>query len=183
MLRNIFSAAMLAVMLVILVAGNAQAQSATVTATANVLANLTVDKTDVTFANITSTTTAAPFLDPVGTANAHVGSGSTAGSVHIYGPSSATDIRITWPAQVSLAYSTYTLNYALSVSGSTGSTQGSSSPVSLTLGWFNTTTASTGDYYLWVGGYLGGSGTSGGALSSQHAGSYVGTALFTVEYN
>ena len=182
MLRNIFSAAMLVVMLVVLVAGNVQAQpkSTPITATATVLTALTLVKgVDVNFGNVSATTPGVVYLNPNGT-SAYVGTTAAVGTFTIGGANSQS-IRLGWPTNIDLTDGTNHLNYVLEVNGLNANTQGSSGLLSLTGGYVSVSTSASGAYYLWVGGKLGaGSGT---ALSGQTPAVYTNTATFTVEYN
>ena len=180
MLRNICSTALLAVMLVVLVAGSAIAQTqanANIGASATVLTAVTIAKnTDVIFGNIGASTAGVVYLNPKGFATSnYVGTTAAAGTFTISG-ALAQSIRIIWPASISLSDgATHTMTYTLEVNGYTASTQ-SSSTLLTSGGNTATTDATSGNYYLWVGGNL-------GQLSGQTTGTYTGTANFTVEYN
>jgi len=181
MLRNIFTSALLAAMLLVLIAGNIQAQTlanANVGASATVLTALTITKnTDVAFGNISQTTGGVVYLDPKGLGtSAYVGTTAVVGTLTIAGANSQS-IRLTWPATLSLSDgATHTMTYTLKVNGLDANTQASSTTLLLTSGYYNATTSAGGGFYLWVGGDL-------GTLSSQATGAYTGTANFTVEYN
>jgi hypothetical protein len=180
MSRNIFTSALVIAMLVILVAGNVQAQTkanATVNASADVMTALTITKnTDVAFGNVSATTAGPVYLDPKGlSASNYVGSNAAVGTFTIAGAISQS-IHLGWPASVTLTSGVNNLTYTLKVNGLNAATQASSTTLSLTGGYVDVTTSATGGYYLWVGGNI-------GQLSSQVAGSYTGTANFTVEYN
>jgi hypothetical protein len=185
MLRNICTAALLAVMLVVLVAGNVQAQvlSTDITATATVLSALTLTKgVNVDFGNVSATTPGIVYLNPNGT-SAYVGTTAAVGTFTIAGASSQS-IRLSWPANVTLTDGTNNLNYVLEVNGYTANTQASSILLTLVGGYKSVSTSASGGYYLWVGGQLGGSGTSPAALLNQVAAIYTLTTIpFTVEYN
>jgi hypothetical protein len=180
MFRNICSAALLVVMLMVLVAGNVQAQSAAsanVTATATVLTALTITKnTDVAFGNISATTAGTVYLDPKAAASTYVGTAAAVGTLTIAG-SNSQSIRLGWPATLSLSDgASHTMTYTLKVNGLNANTQASSTTLTLTGGYSSVTTSASGGYFLWVGGDL-------GTLSSQATGSYTATGAFTVEYN
>jgi hypothetical protein len=185
MLRNLCSAALLAVMLVVLVAGNVQAQVQTtnIQATATVLTAITLTKgVDVDFGNVSATTPGVVYLNPNGT-SAYVGTTAAVGTFTIAAANSQS-IRLGWPTNVTLTDGTNNLNYVLEVNGYTANTQGSSALLTLTGGYKSVTTSASGAYFLWVGGKLGGSGTSPAALSSQTPAIYtLATIPFTVEYN
>lgn len=181
MKRNTFKAAILAAMLVVLVAGNLQAQIANdnVSASATVLTALTITKnTDVAFGKIGATTAGTVYLDPASpsTASTYVGTTAATGSLTVAGANSQS-VRLTWPASISLSDgASHTMTYTLKVNGLNASTQASSGTLTLTSGYCDVTTSASGGYYLWVGGNL-------GTLSSQATGTYTNTANFTVEYN
>ena len=175
MLRNISSTALIVVMLVVLVAGNAQAQSANVSVGATVAAALSISKTaDVAFGNLSATTAGQVYLSPTGTGSTYVGVTAAVGALHIGGAGS-TSIRLGWPTTVTLT-GPAALTYTLKVNGLNANTQASSGTLTLSGGYVSVTTGAGGAYYLWVGGDL-------GTLSGQTAGSYTGSAAFTVEYN
>ncbi len=179
MLRNLCSAALLAVMLVVLVAGNVQAQSqanANVGVSATVLTALTITKnTDVAFGNVGATTAGTVYVDPKGVANTYVGTGWAVGTLTVAGANSQS-IHLGWPASIPLTSGANTMTYTLKVNTLNANTQASSTTKTLTGGFFDDATSATGGYFLWVGGDL-------GTLSSQATGAYTGTANFTVEYN
>lgn len=156
--------------------------NADLSASATVLTALTITKnTDVLFGNVGSTTAGVVYLDPKGTANNFVGTTAHIGTLTIAG-SNSSSVRLTWPANVSLSDGTHNLNYVLKVNGSS-TDQASSSTLALTSGYTDVTTSASGAYLIFVGGSLGRSNTTPAALSSQAAGTYTGTANFTVVYN
>jgi hypothetical protein len=186
MSRNIFSAALLAVMLVVLVAGNAQAQSASVNPSATVLAALTITRTaDVSFGNIGATTGGAVYLNPQNVANSnYVGASATVGKFTIAG-ATATDVQIAWPTTITLSDGAtptpHTIVYTLKVTGSVLTASQATSTDLTSTNPATVTTAAGGDptpgaYFLWVGGSL-------PQLSGQTTGTYNGTGNITVEYN
>lgn len=180
MKRNSFKAAMLAATLVILIAGNLQAQTANanVDASATVLTALTITKnTDVAFGNIGATTAGQVYLDPKGLATStYIGTTAAVGTLTVAGANTQS-IRLTWPVSLSLSDgASHTMTYTLKVNGNAASSQSGSSTLTLGSGYSDVTTSGTGAYYLWVGGDL-------GTPSGQATGTYTGTANFTVEYN
>ena len=181
MSHKIGSSAFLAVILVVLLTGSMLAQptsaSATVNASATVLAQLTITKTaDVAFGNVGATTVGPVYIDPLGSAHTYVGSGATVGGLTVSGANSQS-VRLSWPASITLTDAgTDVMTYTLKVNGLNANTQASSGMLGLSSGYYDATTSASGKYYLWVGGDL-------GTLASQAAGVYSGTASFTVEYN
>jgi len=172
-------------MLVVLVSGNSLAQTqanANLPASATVLTALTIHKnTDVKFGNVGATTLGIVYLDPTGAASNYIGTGAQVGVITIAG-ATGQDIRITWPSYIDLSHGLNHLNYVLQVNGYTANTPTSSTP--LTSGGSTATTdATSGNYFLFIGGQLGGSTTTAAALSSQATDTYSGSAPFTVEYN
>ena len=179
MSRNIFTSALIAAILVILVAGNIQAQTqqanADVGASASVLTALTITKNlDVVFGNLSATTLGLVYLSPKGFANSnYVGPNAAAGKVTIAAGISKS-INITWPTSITLTDGNIPddITYNLEVNGNTANVQGTST---LTTSGAGVTTSGTGGFYLWVGGSL---------VGLTHAvGDYTGTANFKVEYN
>ena len=176
-----------ATLVMVAISANTFAQTnanANVAASATVLTALTITNNHaVAFGNVSATTPGVVFLDPQGTSNAYVGSTAAIGTFSIAGALNQS-IRLTWPPNIALTHSTDNLNYVLAVSGYATDVQASSTDLTLTSGHSDVTTDGTaGTYFLYVGGSLGGSSTTPAALSSQAAGTYTGTANFTVEYN
>ena len=191
MSSKLCNSAVLATIMAVVIAGNIQAQSQAninVNASASVLTALTIagngaQGLNVNFGDVGATTNGVVFLDPKGLSTSnYIGTSANVGSLVITGANSQS-ISIGWPTNITLSSGSNTLNYVLEVGGKNANTQGSSSTMTLSGGYVSVTTSSTGSYYLWIGGSLGGTGTSPAALSSQAAGTYTGTANFTVEYN
>jgi hypothetical protein len=168
MSRNIFTSTLLVAILVVLVAGNMQAQSANVAANATVMSALSIAKTDIQFGNIPASRDVV--LDPKNAANAYVGSTAAVGTVTITGAIS-TPVLATWPSSITLTGpGAKTLTLTLAVNGNAAGTQSAST--ALTSGTAVTTSAS-GNYSMWVGGNM----TTGTDL-----GLFTGSATFAVEY-
>ena len=168
MSRNIFTSTLLVAILVVLVAGNMQAQSANVAANATVMSALSIAKTDIQFGNVPASRTVV--LDPKNAANAFVGSTAAVGTVTITGAIS-TPVLATWPSSITLTGpGAKTLTLTLAVNGNAAGTQSAST--ALTSGTAVTTSAS-GNYSMWVGGNM----TTGTDL-----GLFTGSATFAVEY-
>jgi hypothetical protein len=178
MLRNLCTAALLAVMLVVLVAGNVQSQTvnANLNGSATVLTALSiVQSTALAFGNIPASRTA--ILDPKGLSNSYVGSVHSAGLLTIAGANN-TPIIITFPSTMNLTNGTpaQDLTLTLAVTGdkllANQSTSGSlTSPAIVTTA--NVGDATPGAYFVWVGGSL---------PSGVNAAAFTGTANFVVEY-
>lgn len=157
--------------------------STTVNASATVLTALSFGTiTPVLFGNISATTTGVVYLDPKNAASNYVGVSAANGVVPITGAIS-TSIRLTWPVNIDLVSGSNHLNYVLAVNGYESNDKVSSGLLTLTGAYKDVTTAADGKYFLFIGGSLGGTGTSPVALSTQAAGTYSGDATFTVEYN
>jgi hypothetical protein len=171
MLRNIFGAAMLVVMLLVLVAGNAQAQTlvnANVGATATVMTALTLTPTAMAFGNVPASRTIV--LDPQGVAHNYVGSVHTVGALDISGATTG-EVLITWPATIHLSQALKTdLVLTLAV---TGDASAANQATSGTLSSTADVTLAAGHYYLWIGGSM---------PTNAETGLFTGTANFTVEY-
>ncbi|MCX6120386.1 MAG: DUF4402 domain-containing protein [Ignavibacteriales bacterium] len=171
MSRNLFSFALLVAMLVVLVAGNMQAQTVNknVAATATVMTALTIDATNMAFGNIPASKTAV--IDPKGLAHQYVGSGVTVGTVTVTGANS-TDVLISWPASISLTQSGKTpLTLTLAVNGD-ASAANQATAGTLASG-ADVVTSGAGNYSLWVGGSL---------PAGAETGLFSGNANFSVEY-
>jgi len=173
MSRNIFTFALLVAILVVLVAGNMQAQSlvsANVGSTATVMAALSIGKTDMAFGNVPVST--AVVLNPTDvTKSSYVGSQAAVGTVTITGANS-TDVIVTWPPTIPLKQTGKTdLTLTLAVNGD-ASNANQASAGGLSSGATAHTSAG-GNYSLWVGGNM----TTGTDL-----GLFSGSATFAVEY-
>ncbi len=176
-----------ATLVLVAISASSYAQSnanANVAASATVLTALTITNNHaVAFGNVSATTPGVVFLDPQGTANAYVGTTAAIGKFTIAGANSQS-VKLTWPEYITLQNGTPTnLNYVLAVSGKTTDVQSTSADLTLTSGSVDVSTSASGAYFLYVGGSLGGATTVPAALSSQEAGTYTGTANFTVVYN
>jgi hypothetical protein len=174
MLRNIFSFA-LVVMLVVLFASNIQAQTlanANLPTSASVITALSITKTaNLAFGNVGQGVTAV--IDPKGSGHSYVGSTATVGAFTVLGEPS-TPVIISWPATLDMTTGGHTITVTFRVNGDTDpAKQATSAKTNFTSGTACTTDATTGNYYLWVGGSLPTGGNSG---------SYSSSANFTVEY-
>ena len=176
------SISLLIIIVLFLTAFNLEARSQShtfenenIVATATVLSTLSIMKNeDVSFGNISATTTGEVFLDPQGNAHSYVGATATVGKFTITGDGN--QIRVGWPESIILDDgATNEMTLTFSVSGFGTDTQSSSTDLTTENG-FSIVTIETGAYYLWVGGSL-------GTLTNQTSGTYTGTADFTVEYN
>jgi hypothetical protein len=183
MLRNIFTSALLVAILVVLVAGNMQAQvtnyTATVSAQANVTTALTIANVhNIDFGNIAAN--ASVTLDPKGVSNSGVNPAAQWGEILITG-ATATDVLMSWPSTVVLGDGTPADNMTvtLAVSGSDGTlTRGNSTSLSTNSGQTVHTATADGKYHVYVGGSL-------ATATSQPSGPYTTAATpatFTVEY-
>jgi len=173
-LKNIFAIAILSV---IALGVNAQTHAnANMSAGATVLSQLTITKnTDVNFGNISSTTPGAVVMNPKTASNdAYLGESATKGKLTI-AAANTTSIEINWAPTVTLTNGTpaQDMTLTLDVYGNTTDAAGSSTGITSPA---NVTTSASGAYFIYVGGSL-------GTLASQTAGTYTGTANFTVEYN
>ncbi len=159
-------------------------------ARANVLNALTITKNqDVDFKNITTTTPGGGIvrLAPNGTGGSFVGQGANTGKLTIQGANS-TQVLISYPGGATLTSGSNELLYHMHVYGNTFDNPQSSSSELTGEGVegvnINRTTSSTGAYYLFVGGALGGNtlGTPA-SLHEQAIGEYTGSVTFEVRYN
>ena len=171
-LKNLFAIAILSV---IALGVNAQNESATVAASATVTTQLTITKNvDMNFGNISGTTDGPVKIDPKGSAHGYVGATVAVGKLTISAANS-TSIKVIWPATIDLSNGTPAddMTLTLDVNGYTTDVPASSTDLTTPA---DVTTSGSGAYFIYVGGSL-------GALSSQTAGTYTGSALFEVEYN
>ncbi len=169
MLRNIFTSTLLVAILVILVAGNMQAQtnvSTNVNANATVISALSIAKTDIAFGNVPASRSVV--LDPkTSTNNAYLGSQAAAGTVTITGAN--TDVLVSWQSPITLnGPGGKTLSLALTVYGDPSSLANAS-----LLSSGADVVPSSNNYSLWVGGTM----TTGTDL-----GAFTGASTFSVEY-
>lgn len=176
------------------------ARNENITASAEILAPLTLSKdADINFGNVSATTPGPVFLDPTGQANAYVGTTAAVGRFTITGAigvdnsgTTSPTVKVSWPASIELESGSDKMLYHVAVNGLGDATQ--SSAVRLgTLGTVGTADVVLtneeglgGTYYLYVGGNLGKSTDTAGtptALANQATGTYTATLNFTVEYN
>jgi hypothetical protein len=174
MSRNIFTSTLLVAILVVLVAGNVQAQAKNdnIAASATVVANVSIAKaTDLNFGTIGSSTPGAVVLDPNATpVNHNVGSDAVVGKFTLTGANKS-KLAFTF-ANTPLAGTTTPSNTILftpNVIG--GATQADATTVTS-----GTAYSIDGAYYLWVGGSL-------PQMSSQTADVYHADFNIAVEYN
>lgn len=176
----------------VVIPGNLVAQttneSATITASATVLSGLTITKeADVSFGNISATTPDVVRLSPDGSASAFVGNAANVGKLAIHSANNA-ELLINYPAGVVLETDTYEqLYYHIHVFGNTDNNQMEGSQLTNEGVAGNNVQISAneeGDYFLFIGGVLGGSVFgSPMKLSNQPTGSYTGEVVFEVKYN
>ncbi|MDD2382167.1 MAG: DUF4402 domain-containing protein [Mariniphaga sp.] len=126
-------------------------------------------------------------LVPNGSSSSYVGSNATTGKLTINGAGNAS-VLISYPAGVTLiANSSDQLAYSLHVYGHNEDIQSSS--VQLTSegvaseNVIGSLDGTSGNYFIYVGGALGGTIGAPAALSNQAAGEYTGTVIFEVKYN
>jgi len=172
MLRNLCSSALLAVLLVVLVAGNVQAQTLVnkdLNATANVLSAISLNQSDLLFGNIAVSTTV--IQDPQNLVNSYVGSVHAAGTITITAEPT-THVLVTWPSTLALKQSGKTdLTVTLNVTGdASNANQATSGPLTSTA---DVTTGGTGNFRLWIGGSV---------TTGIETGPFAGLVNFTVEY-
>ena len=150
-------------------------EEAEITVNANVLSDLTITmNSSADFGNISSTTAGEVFLDPRGSESSYVGATASAGRFTINGDTN-NSVRIGWPPSITLYGDEDDITMTFAVSGGGSDNQASSLDL-VADGGFVTVDIGFGAYYIWIGGSL-------GKMDSQAAGSYTGTAHFTVEYN
>lgn len=163
-------------------------ESAELIASATVQGALSITKdADVSFGNISATTDGIVRLVPNGSSSSYVGSNATTGKLTINGAGNAS-VLISYPAGVTLiANSSDQLAYSLHVYGHNEDIQSSS--VQLTSegvaseNVIGSLDGTSGNYFIYVGGALGGTIGAPAALSNQAAGEYTGTVIFEVKYN
>lgn len=187
------------IFIAIIVPGNLVAQdtneSVTLTASAKVLSGLTITKeADVSFGNISATTSDVVRLSPDGSASDFVGSSAVVGKIAIFG-SPDNSVLISYPAGIKLeAFDNDPdpnklgeLSFSLHVFGKNEDVQESSSPLSAEgiegVNVNRTLNGTSGYYYLYVGGSLGGNIGTPAKLSNQPTGDYTGDVVFEVKYN
>lgn len=165
-------------------------ESTTMSSSASVLTALSITKNvDVDYKNISATTADVVRLNPTGSGHAYVGNGATTGKLTISG-SNSTAVLISYPAGVDLddgGTTPNTLAYSMHVHGADTDAQGTSTALSAEgiagVNVNRTLHVTTGNYYLYVGGALGGTVGTPAALNSQAVGTYTGEVTFEVTYN
>jgi hypothetical protein len=163
-------------------------ESVALNASVTVQGALSITKdADVDFGNISATTDDVVRLVPDGSSSSYVGSNAVTGKLTISGAPGA-DVLITYPAGITLiANETDQIAFSMHVYGNDEDIQASALQLSAEgIAGENVTgllNATTGDYFLYVGGALGGTVGTPGALTDQAAGEYTGTVTFEVKYN
>lgn len=138
---------------------------------------------DVMFGQVGATTPGVVYLDPKGIVNNYVGVSAQVGTLHITGENTAS-IQLSWNPNISMLNAgSLSMNYIPKVFGSPNNVQSGATELVMVGGRVTIVTSATGHFYLWVGGALGGTGTTASALSNQAAGDYMGTVTFAVVYN
>lgn len=165
-------------------------ESAELIASATVQGALSITKdADVSFGNISATTDGIVRLVPNGSSSSYVGSNATTGKLTINGAGNAS-VLISYPAGIVLETDdepSSTLDYSLHVFGFNEDIQSSSLQLSNegeageNVG--RVLDGTSGNYFIYVGGALGGTIGAPAALSNQAAGEYTGTVIFEVKYN
>jgi hypothetical protein len=158
---------------------NAQ-KTATATASAEVLANLTITldgtQDEIAFGTLSATTPSAVVLDANGVTNANTGTVINVARFDLAG--AAADVTVSYDATVILSNTDPTpatmtmtpevVGAAVSTAQATATAVASGSQVTLA--------GTTPVYFLWVGGTI-------TALNNQATGTYTGTFNIDVEYN
>lgn len=185
----------LAVSFTALVLFNAKAQentneSVALSVGATVQGALSISKeSDVDFGNISATTDGIIRIVPDGSASSYVGSNAANGKMTISGAGNAS-VLISYPAGIVLETedeTPSTLAYNIHVFGYNQDVQSSSLQLSNegeagdNVG--RVLDGTSGNYFLYVGGALGGTIGAPAALANQAAGEYTGTVTFEVKYN
>jgi hypothetical protein len=157
-------------------------------ARANVLSALTITKNqDVDFKMISATTPGVVQINPNGTGS-YIGQGATPGRLTISG-SQESEVLISYPSGVILTANegATSLAYSMHVFGAVDNNAEESLEMTLEgsagVDIPRTLCVTQGNYYLFVGGSLGGSIGNPEALSSQAIGEYTGSLTFEIRYN
>jgi len=154
---------------------------ANVGVSANVLTQISLNKTDVSFGKVQQGSSPVINPDPgAGTKFTDIDSGGQVGEVVISG-SRETSVAISFDhsSAFNLNSGSNTLSYSPTLFADTSSTGGST--ISSSLSGFSHVTNTSGNFYVWIGGSLG-SG-SPAIPTSQATGSYTGSLTVTVNYN
>jgi hypothetical protein len=175
-MKNLKSLLVIAILSVVSFGVSAQT-SASVSASADVQTALTITKnTDINFGAIGKETPSAIVLDAKGVNHAFTGVDRVVGTFTIVGDASAT-IDLIFPSSLTLSkVGADDITVTLDVNGADVNTAQATS-TDLSTGADLTTHATNGNYFLWVGGSI------PSLASGQVAGTYTGTATFTVAYN
>ena len=147
MSRNIFTSTLLVAILVVLVAGNVQAQNDHIVTSATVVANVSITGTaPLNFGTIGSNTPGAVVLDPtVAAHHSYVGTDAGVGTFQLTGANKS-KLAFTF-VSTSLVGTSSSILFTPTVIG--GATHADATPVTS-----GTPYSIDGAYYLWVGGSL-----------------------------
>lgn len=138
---------------------------------------------DVMFGTVGASTPGIVYLDPKGINNNYVGVSAQVGSLIIHAANNSS-IQLSWAPNISMEdESAHTLNFVPKVYGSQSNVQSGSTELVPVGGKATIGTNATGSYYIWVGGSIGGTGTTPAPLFAQTVGSYLGILTFSVVYN
>jgi len=159
----------------------AQQETASATASADIVSALSITKTaDISFGNVSATTDGVVSLDPVNESHAYVGASADLGLFTISGANN-TQINFTYDAEVTLTDGSSNNLYLITALA--GSLDNSSYSSIGTAGSGDFTITSGGTYYLRVGGQLSSTSGSATALNGQTTGTYQGIFNTAVVYN
>jgi len=138
---------------------------------------------DVMFGTVGANTPGVVFLDPKGVNSNYVGVSAQVGTMTILAANNSS-VQLSWPSNIAMEdESAHTLNFVPKLYGSATNIQSGSTELVPTGGKVTLAMNAQGNYYVWVGGSIGGSGTTPASLFAQAVGAYMGNLTFSVVYN
>lgn len=138
----------------------------------------------VDFGNLPGQSAGPIYLDPTGQASNYVGPNANQGAMSILAQANSS-IHVEYDVNVALEneISEATLNYIPEFAGNTVNSKSTATKFPASTGSFDITISEDGFFYLFTGGWLGGTGTTPAYLNTQSLGGYSGFVLVTMVYN
>jgi hypothetical protein len=139
----------------------------------------------IDFGNMPAYSPGPVYLDPTDVSNAYVGQNAFQGKTIIHAqPNSSLHVAYDpFITMVNEDNEDYVINFIPQFAGNLIDNQLTSSKFVNTAGVFDFTTGSDGMYYLFSGGWLGGSGTTPAPMMNIPVGYYSGSVIIGISYN
>lgn len=185
-MKNLFKSLFIAILLGSAISTNAQSAIFELLSACTRIQAMIITETNTTieFGNLPAGTPGPVYLDPTGNASNYVGSGSHQSRTTIYAQPNSS-IRFEYDPYVTLQHSTETgsLNYIPEFAGNLTDNMSTAIKFPLSTGSFDVTVGENGMFYIYTGGWVGGSGTTPAYLFNQPVGEYASNFFLTLSYN